>query len=299
MMGHWWRKGFTIIEVTLFIAVSSLLFIGVLTSIGTRVSDQRYSDSVNDFAEFLRNVYNEVGNTVNLRQGSGDGGFRKKCTLWSTNDGDRKPDGSVGRSDCAIYGKMILFNWDGSGTPYTYDLAGNAVDLYHELSDSSSALNSLKSVGAGILAENCTNASHSSCTKGYAGSETKYMTPWQHRIENTDKTGDNLASYTIVIARVPTDNTIHTFRLKTNRGSINMGNALTSSAASSTNSPLRVADNNYEELNTAIDFCIDQDTNGGSNNRRRNVRLNAGANSADAVEIVQMDNTATGGNACL
>lgn len=322
------RKGFTIIETTLFIAISSLLFMGVVTSIGSRVSEQRYSDSVNDFAEFLRNVYNEVGNTENLAQGDSES-FRYGCTIWASNDrsNDRTTDGSTGRSDCALYGKMILFNWDNEGSPYVYDLVGNAVDLYYSLEDTSSALASLRSVKAGILAFNCTNKNHSSCTLGYAGSEEKYTTPWQHRIETTETTGNNLASYVIVIARAPTDNTVHTFMWERSRvvnfadaretlnantlASTFDGFSCAGSGCTSSRATAAIAGDDYEykdqfnlsgedndgykELTSDIDFCIDQDTDGSSNNRRRNVRINANATSADAVEIVEMDDVE---NAC-
>ena len=275
------------------------------------MNDQRYNDSVNDFAEFLRNVYNEVGNTANLKQGESGTTRREKCTIWASSPGsDRKLNGTVGRSDCALYGKMILFNWDNAGTPYIYDLVGDAVDLYYNpVEDSSNALDALEKVGAGILAKSCVAASSSgSCSYalGYAGSEIKYTTPWQHRIENTNRDTNNLASYTLVIARAPTDNTVHTFVLGKNatqilantRGASHRGGI--SSSDSSNSSSLRVLASRYSEIpDEGLNFCIDQDTGGDSNDRRRNVRINANASSADAVEIVQMDSTAAGGNACL
>ena len=77
------RRGFTLIEVALFLAVTGLLFAGVMVGVQNSIWQQRYNDTVQNFANFLRNVYSEVSNP----QSSGNG-----------------------RSEeLAIYGKLISF----------------------------------------------------------------------------------------------------------------------------------------------------------------------------------------------
>lgn len=81
------KRGFTIIEVSIFLAVTGLLFIGITVGVQNSIFHQRYNDAVQSFADFLRGVYDGVLNV----QGSG-----------------------YGRSeDTVVYGKMIVF--DGRG----------------------------------------------------------------------------------------------------------------------------------------------------------------------------------------
>ena len=77
------KRGFTIIEVSIFLAVTGLLFIGITVGVQNSIFHQRYNDAVQSFADFLRGVYDGVLNV----QGSG-----------------------YGRSEQIVYGKMIVFD---------------------------------------------------------------------------------------------------------------------------------------------------------------------------------------------
>ena len=88
------RKGFTLIEISIFLAVTGLLFAMVTIGVQNSIYQQRYNDTVQSFADFLRNIYSGVENVQSL----GDG-----------------------RHDVAIYGKMVSFG-------QTMDLEGNAVE---------------------------------------------------------------------------------------------------------------------------------------------------------------------------
>ena len=101
-------KGFTIIEVSLFLAITGLLFLGVIIGVQSSVFRQRFNDSVQNFAEFLRGVYAEAMNVQSA---------------------------DSGRSNQAIYGKLITFgegigfdgkSVDGNGNQaFVYDVVGN------------------------------------------------------------------------------------------------------------------------------------------------------------------------------
>ena len=80
------KRGFTIIEVSIFLAVTGLLFIGITVGVQNSIFHQRYNDAVQSFADFLRGVYDGVLNV----QGSG-----------------------YGRSEQIVYGKMIVFDSQG------------------------------------------------------------------------------------------------------------------------------------------------------------------------------------------
>lgn len=93
------EKGFTVIEVMLVLAITGLLFVGIVGSSFGSIQFQRYEDSVNSFAESLRNIYNEV---LNPRSDQG------------------------GHSDTAMYGKMIAFAQGGGDKFFTATLVGNS-----------------------------------------------------------------------------------------------------------------------------------------------------------------------------
>lgn len=103
------RRGFTLIEVALFLAVSGLLFIGITVGVQSSIKQQRYNDSVQNFAEFLRTAYSQALNVQHA----------------GTNKG---------RSGSAIYGKLITFgesrDLDGHGNTkgmiFSYDIIANA-----------------------------------------------------------------------------------------------------------------------------------------------------------------------------
>lgn len=78
------KKGFTLIEVILFLAISSAVLIAILAGTGRSLAQQRYNDSVQDISSFLQSQYSSV---INVRNSSGRG-----------------------NADLAIYGKLIVFN---------------------------------------------------------------------------------------------------------------------------------------------------------------------------------------------
>lgn len=61
------QRGFTIIEVMLFLAISGLLFAMLMVGANNGITQQRYLDSVRSYKAFLQNQYSEVLNTRNSR----------------------------------------------------------------------------------------------------------------------------------------------------------------------------------------------------------------------------------------
>ena len=89
-MGVNYQRGFTIIEISLFFAVSSLLLFTLMVGITIAVQRQRFTDSVNSAQSFLQQQYNETQTTINNRS--------------SLACGDAV---SRGTSDCLVIGKII------------------------------------------------------------------------------------------------------------------------------------------------------------------------------------------------
>ena len=100
------KKGFTILEITLFIAISGLLILGVILATNNNIARQRHNDSIQDFADYLRSAYSSVLYVKNL-------------------DTDEP-----GRSGKAIYGKLLVFGEEkssGSSTVFSYDVIGDVL----------------------------------------------------------------------------------------------------------------------------------------------------------------------------
>ncbi|MBR3256639.1 type II secretion system protein [Candidatus Saccharibacteria bacterium] len=126
------KKGFTLIEVALFLVITGALFAGIVTGVQNSIYQQRMNDSVQSFMEFLRTVYSETMNVQSL---------------------------GTGRTDRAIYGKLITFgentnlNFSSDSTNaenniYVYDVIG---DVGEEVGFTSSALSTLTRLNAHVM----------------------------------------------------------------------------------------------------------------------------------------------------
>ena len=108
MKGH--RNGFTLVEISLFLAITAVIFVGIVAGTQNSVYQQRYNDAVQSFVDFLKNNYSQVMNV--------------------------QSDGK-GNSNHEIYGRMIVFRED-EITSYSVigeireDLSGG--DMLHQIS---------------------------------------------------------------------------------------------------------------------------------------------------------------------
>lgn len=210
--------GFTVVEVTLVLAISTALAMAILGTITTNIYHQRYVDSYTDLANFLRSAYSATINVQNPRLNTEDSGF--SCTLnslWDENGRlttNTDTDNFPGRSRCAIYGKLITFGEIDPATGvsstkvHMYDILGRVYtgQMNIENSTGDNALNSLKAVAANVVT--LKNAG-GSCRVNFAGQEISYTPQWQARIEQT--TGHELLRGAIMIARSPVSGTVHTY----------------------------------------------------------------------------------------
>ena len=107
------RRGFTIIEVVLVLAVSGLLLVGMIAGTGSAVARHRYNDSVSSFRDFLQQQYSYVARVQN-ESGS------RECPITSDDvDDPMAGDQERGRTNCLIYGRLLEF---GKTDPYTVDI---------------------------------------------------------------------------------------------------------------------------------------------------------------------------------
>lgn len=243
-------------EVALFLAVSGLLFVGIAAGVQNSVWQQRVNDSVQSFAEFLKTVYSQVSNP----QGANTTG---------------------GRSDQAIYGKLISFG-------QTYGLDGDLVAsdkqeifVYDVIGDAESkgtggTLSLLKELNPNVV------VIKDSEIQGFAGMVENYVPRWTAAVQPQDSDTEFYKG-TILILRNPRSGTISTF---VSGSVLNINQNVKENKVSNLSTMLKDSLDGFALQR--VDFCINQNGNNADKNRR-NVRLLSGANNASGVVIVGDD----------
>ena len=170
------RRGFTIVEISIFLAITGLLFVGITAGVQNSIFQQRYTDAVQSFADFLRSTYDEVLNVQSAE------------------------DGTSGTSDSAIYGKVIVFGGDGqpdgSQVVYTYTAIGD-VEEKEKANGCEAWFDVYRLLGC-LRTDVAIN-------KGIIGS---YTPRWSTRIQKTNSL-DRFTG-TVIIVRHPDSGRVHT-----------------------------------------------------------------------------------------
>ena len=261
------KLGFTLVEVALFLAITGILFVGIVASIQGSMFQQRHNDSVQSFAEFLRSVYSQ---TMNVE-----------------NDSER----GNGRTNQAIYGQLITFgeSVDLRGNPntdnaiFSYTVVGSIGDI-----TSSNALESLVKLKANVI------RGKGSGGKGpfeLAGISEEYFPRWGAEIQTT--TGWRSGQYTpfkgaVLIVRHPSSGTVITYVLKDRVIEVNktLKNAnLSYSSSTVAPNPIMGFLNSGFQTGVDVDFCVNPEGKNRST-QRRDIRIIAGARNASGVEVV-------------
>lgn len=88
------EKGFTIVEVMLFLAITGMIMAALLVGWGTQLNQQRYSDAGSSLLTYIRGQYNLVANVNNSREGT---------------SGTTSCDSQIerGTADCTLVGRII------------------------------------------------------------------------------------------------------------------------------------------------------------------------------------------------
>ncbi|MBR5027359.1 prepilin-type N-terminal cleavage/methylation domain-containing protein [Candidatus Saccharibacteria bacterium] len=258
------RQGFTIIEVVIFLAITSVIFMAIVLGTSNVMSRQRYNESTQNFAEFLRGAYSKLTSIEN----HGDG-----------------------RSEKAIYGKLITFG-------ERYNLAGeeniyNEVFMYDIIGDVSGAISGddilsvLKKLNINVL-------KNEGGTIKYAGIAESYSPRWAVRIERTDD--HELYKGAIIVVRSASTGLINTYVLKgepdDHTRTIEVNQAV---KANSTEPVFTNALDKFSNTTNA-DFCLYSDDGNIYNGYRRDIRVNANARNSSGVEVMPLDDLSA--NAC-
>lgn len=246
------KRGFTLVEVALFLAISGLLFFGITIGVQNSVYQQRKNDSVQSFMEFLRGIYDEVLNVQN------------------------NPSG--GKSEQAIYGRLVAFgeNYNLAGAPNS----DNAIFAYTVIGNigkpsKPDALGGLTELGAGIAK----NDEGQVKLVGFADS---YTPKWSAQIDpacNGSSCQTDPMEGMLLIVRHPSSGRIVTYftdRLVEVNGYISSENLNGANSAIS-------GDNGF--ATGSIDFCVNTDP-GNNNALRSDVRIANNAQNSSSIELV-------------
>lgn len=279
------RKGFTLIELTLFLGVTAALFLGVVIGVQNSVSQQKYNDSVQTFLEFMRGIYSKVSNP----QSSGKG-----------------------NSSLAIYGKLIVFGEDNdvNGNAidkndgmqiFSYDVVGRA-DTNISTGSVSELLADLEAnvvLGVGTDSQNMllTSGNIPKIQRLILATPEKFEMHWGAIVEDRDG-----APFTgsILVVRHPRSGTINTLVLDSGSGDVIQVNDAVkvsnqsgfSSMISLLTSHLTTTGTTPKFVNKEVNFCINPYESKGNNSvPRQNIRLLNNARNASSVQMIGLDDT--------
>lgn len=265
------KQGFTLVEISLFLAITGFIFIGIVLGIQNSLFQQKYNDSTQGFAEFLRTVYSQAMNVENSSTSSG-------------------------RSNRAIYGKLVTFgestdlegnsnlNSDGkSKAIYTYTVVGKVDNSF----GSGDTLTELRRLEANVFVEK---------TGGgftYAGVADQYFPRWEAAIETTKGWPYKDFKGALLIVRHPRSGTVFTYVLDSDVIEVNQ---TLKNAGSSLPNPLTkympkddgTTPSGKKFVIKQVDFCVDPQS-GTRKGIRRNIRLVEGSRNASGVEMIGQD----------
>ncbi len=176
------RRGFTIIEVMLFLGVSGLLIVGLLASIWGGITQQRYRDAVVSFQETLRQPYGSLVAIQNQRPANSDGcaGFR-------------------GTSDCLLLGKFLhVTSQNVAGSGASIVTMSDVIGALPTVDPGSNYLAILRAYQPQIVTAN------------------RSTSDMQWQTQMAWPTADPMNGFAMLVLRSPVTGQIHTFTWKEN-----------------------------------------------------------------------------------
>ena len=181
-------RGFTIIEVMLFLAVTGVLAAGILASVGSTLGLQRYRDAVDGFSSYIQGQYGQI---INVRN---DIDNHRECAADGTfSIAHSAPPGTS--ETCVIVGRLVT--------------TANGQTFQSQPIYMSGVTNTfLKSgVGDDVVFTTDTAANRRLFIDSSAQAQT-YQLDWGVRTQ-PPATGDN--AWAIAIVRSPISGVIHTY----------------------------------------------------------------------------------------
>ncbi len=295
------RKGFTIVEVVLVLAITGLIFMGAVNGVGTAIARQRFNDSTQEVAQKLREAYNSVSRVQVTERSDGDSG---SCVYTNPGKLGAIEETQRGRTDCNVYGVAIILGANNGNLFQTTSLIGQDIGYYRKnliktdsrIKDNADVDKKLMAMSdSRLLGElNVNNYFYETSAGGVRTScniteilENKNIS-WEARIEAPSGAP---AKSAIVIVRSPRDGTIHTFYRSLSSVSIPDYRALTPTGTTCGTEDIDISAILRDETSETKDIflCVDSDDVSITTKRRRTIKIAADGHSATAVELIDVD----------
>ena len=325
------KTGFTVLESVLYLALAGAIVSGVMVAIGSTIARHRYHDAVQDFAEFLRRQYSEVVNISNSRLSRAEStvcGLLNNTTPGgsaSFNGGWWQEDFSGGeyrgRTDCLIYGRMIVIgrsNMGGDIDPLSqvsvFTVVGRDISRDAVIPTTTTAALIQAQIAINNISVNPSpdNPAVPICT--YAGNtyETTYTLQWQARTEGIGiNAPDGDMRAVILIVRSPINGAVTTYIWQYNPniphvdladvGTPNAtignscqglfdspGNGVFISSSLDTDNNIALAANPFTTMRD-LHMCVGSDDIFRSGSRHRMITVLANGSNSTAVRLVDVD----------
>ncbi len=255
------QPGFTIIEVMLAVAISALMLIGVIGGVYVSIGQQRYSDALRDFAEYMRTIYSEAISPQSFGIGN------------SMNE--------------AVIGKVLAFGIGDDNKVYSATIVGNA-NYSTTVSVAESFLDTLTKDNSDVKLI-CGNNS------GQGSTVQEYTPLWQAKLtQANDGSGNSNNQFrgTMIIARSLTSAVVHTVFLDNNpEAELNLRDNCQPNSNSAGEQIQSLLDNNQHSLEASLErptgICIKIDGNAVS----REVQIAANGRNTSAVKVLDEENS--------
>lgn len=180
------QGGFTIVEISLFMAITGLLFLVALVGTGNTIRTFRFTDSARSLEAFAQKQYDDIVNGLNNRSAD------VSCNAGTI---DTSNGQQVGSSNCLLMGKLIVFRQDNS-----------AVDVFNVVGSEPGNVNY-------ALSDNALIEAFSPTTVTTTATET-YTLPWGAKMSGFKRTDDNQATNGLLLIRSPKSARILSYTFK-------------------------------------------------------------------------------------
>jgi hypothetical protein len=170
------QAGYTVIELSLFLGISSLLFMIAIFATGSTIRNARFTDSGRALEAYVQKQYDNIVNGVNPRASE------ISCAGGVVSSGTQEP----GTSNCLLVGKLLLFQI-GSYTINTYDIVATDPGINVDFSKTDEQL--IAQDYQPKVVSNINNAS--------------YDISWQAPITGIKRTSDGVQANALALIRSP------------------------------------------------------------------------------------------------
>lgn len=179
------QRGFTVIEVTLFLGITGLLFLIALLGTGSTIRSVRFSDSGRSLTAFVQRQYDELINGLNTRDNT------VTCSGGLVSSGTQTP----GTSNCLLMGRLLVFQAN-SPNIAVYKVVGTEpanVDYSQSDTDLIADFQPRVVTSTGV---------------------TNYSIPWQAYLSGSKRLSDNQAVTGLLLVRSPKSSRVVSYTYK-------------------------------------------------------------------------------------